>query len=154
MMDPMREQAQTIADALLAEHDIPQDAVPHAPPPGAAPVEYPRVIVNNRPLREITAEIVQVLQTTNTPPVLFLQAERLVRLRQDERGQAWFEPVTDLHLHRRLTQVADVVHVSGDQAEHAWHVCPSLTLLRDVLAMAHWPFPPVESLARPTLRRP
>src|SRR6266699_3901595 len=153
MVDPIREQEQAIVDALLAEQPD-QDAVPHAPPPAAAPVEYPRVIVNNRPLREITAEIVQVLQTTNAPPLLFLQAGRLVRLRQDERGQAWLEPVTDLHLRRRLTQVADVVHVSGDQAEHAWHVFPSLTLLRDVLAMEGWPFPPVEGLVETPIVRP
>src|SRR5262249_45639136 len=138
MVDPMREQEQAIANALLAEppaQDAPGPIRAGVAPDAAVPGEYPRVIVNNRPLREITAEIVQVLQSTNIPPVLFLQAGRLVRLRQDERGQAWLEPVTDLHLRRRLTQVADVVHVSGAPAEQAWHVFPSLTLLRDVLAM-------------------
>ena len=157
MVDPIREQEQAIVDALLAEQPDQDALLPvhgDAAPDDAVPVEYPRVIVNNRPLREIAADIVQVLQTTNTPPVLFMQAGRLVRLRQDERGQAWLEPVTDLHLRRRLTQVADVVHVSGDQGEHAWHVFPSLTLLRDVLAMEHWPFPPVESLVETPIVRP
>src|SRR5215471_3123691 len=157
MVDPMREQAQAIADALLAEPPD-QDALrpvhTEVAPADAIPGEYPQVIVNNRPLREITAEIVQVLQSTNTPPVLFLQAGRLVRLRQDERGQTWLEPVTDLHLRRRLTQVADVVHVSGAPAEHAWHVFPSLTLLRDVLALESWPFPPVESIVETPIVRP
>src|SRR5262245_51201677 len=110
MVDPVHKHHQAIAEALLAEPLDPEPLRPvhdEAAPDAAGPVEYPRVIVNNRPLREITADIVHVLQTTNTPPVLFLQAGRLVRLRQDERGLAWLEPVTDLHLRRRLTQVAD-----------------------------------------------
>src|SRR5262245_64875400 len=116
MVDPLREHQQAIAEALLAEPPD-QEALRPVPdaaaPDDAVPVEYPRVIVNNRPLRDITAAIVHVLETTNTPPVLFMQAGRLVRLRQDERGQAWLEPVTDLHLRRGLTKVADVVHVCG-----------------------------------------
>src|SRR5438876_5556791 len=152
MADPIYDPGRAIADALLAEQPDP-DAVPHAPPPAAAPVEYPQVIVNNRPLREITADIVQVLQTTNTPPVLFMQAGRLVRLRQDERGQAWLEPVTDLHLRHRLSQIADVVQTTGNH-DQVWHVVPSLALLRDVLAMETWPFPSVEGIIETPIVRP
>src|SRR5438270_12148374 len=97
MVEPIRDQEQAIADALLAEQE---DASHHAPQPqpALAPAEFPQVIVNNRPLREITADIVQVLQTSNSPPHLFVQAGQLVRLRQDERGHVWLEPLTELHL--------------------------------------------------------
>ena len=112
MVEPIRDQEQAIADALLAE----QENTPYqAPQPHheLAPTELPQVIVNNRPLREITADIVQVLSTANSPPHLFVQAGQLVRLRQDERDHVWLEPVTEIHLRRRLSLVADVVHATG-----------------------------------------
>src|SRR5467141_3620729 len=134
MVDPIRDQEQAIADALLAEQDTAHADVPHDPP-RPEPTDYPRIIVNNRPLREITAEIVQVLQMANSPPHLYVQAGQLVRLRQDDRGHIWLEPVSELHLRRRLSQVANVVHATGDHHEYVWHVFPSLTLMRDVLVM-------------------
>jgi hypothetical protein len=134
MVEPIHDQEQAIADALLAEHEenSPNASQPHPVP---TPIEFPQVIVNNRPLREITTEIVQVLHTANDPPMLYVQAGQLVRLRQDERGHVWLEPVNELHLRRRLSQVANVVHATGDHQEHTWHVFPSLTLMRDVLVM-------------------
>jgi hypothetical protein len=135
MSDPIHEHERAIAEALLAEQEAPPPDAPRAPTPAdPVPVEYPRVVANNRPLRDMTAEIVAVLHQANEPPRLFVQAGRLVRLRQDERGQAWLEPVTDLHLRHRLSQIADVVHTTGDH-DQVWHVVPPLALMRDVLAM-------------------
>jgi DNA polymerase-1 len=154
-MDPRRDQEEAIADALLAEQETSGADVPHDPPPlPQDPIEFPRVIVNNRPLREITADIVGILHTANSSPVLYVQAGQLVRLRQDERGHVWLEPVTELHLRRRLSQVADVVHATGVHAEQVWHVFPSLTLMRDVLVMESWPFPPVEGIVETPIVRP
>jgi len=145
MSDPIAKHEQAIAEALLAEQGAAPPDAPHAPPPAdPLPVAYPVILGNNRPFRDITGEIVALLHQANEPqPHLFVQAGRLVRLRQDERGQAWLEPVTDLHLRHRLSQIADVVQVSGDQV---WHVVPSLAFMRDILAMESWPFPPVEGL--------
>src|SRR5207302_1847932 len=82
------------------------------------------------------------------------QAGHLVRLRQDERGQVWLEPVSELHLRRRLSLVANVVHATGAHNEQVWHVFPSLTLMRDVLAMDVWPFAPVEGIVETPIVRP
>src|SRR5207248_8715199 len=84
---------------------------------------------------------------------LFVQAGQLVRLRQDGRGHVWLEPVSELHLRRRLSLVADVVHATGAHHEQVWHVFPSLTLMRDVLAMDVWPFPPVEGIVETPIVR-
>lgn len=137
-VDPER----SIADALLRE----SEQASAAPP---ADLVYPQVVTNNRPLREITADIVTVLQQTNDPPALFVQAGRLVRLRHSERG-AWIEPVHEYALRRRLTQVADVVHASGD-GERTWHIWPTLSLMRDMLAMDLFPFPPLEGITETPL---
>src|SRR5262245_58069587 len=117
MSDPIAKQEQAIAEALLAEQAAPAtDASPAPPPADPIPVAYPMILGNNRPFRDITAEIVALLHQANEPqPRLFVQGGRLVRLRQDERGQVWLEPVTDLHLRHRLSQIADVVQASGDQ---------------------------------------
>src|SRR6266700_6779130 len=114
MVDPIRDQEQAIADALLAEQDTPHHAPQPYLPRAVEDIEFPQVIVNNRPLRENTADIVQVLQTSNSPPHLYVQAGQLVCLHQDERGHVWLEPVTELHLRRRLSQVANVVHAAED----------------------------------------
>jgi DNA polymerase-1 len=53
-----------------------------------------------------------------------------------------------------LSQVANVVHAAGDHHEHIWHVFPSLTLMRDVLVMETWPFPPVEGIVETPILRP
>lgn len=137
-VDPER----SIADALLRESEQAS-----AEPP--VDLVYPQVVTNNRPLRDITADIVQVLQQTNDPPALFVQAGRLVRLRHSERG-AWIEPVHEYALRRRLTQVADVVHASGD-GEQTWHIWPTLSLMRDMLAMDTFPFPPLEGITETPL---
>ena len=111
------------------------------------------MVANNRQLRDVTAEIVALLHRANEPPRLFVQAGRLVRLRQDEQGQAWLEPVSDLHLRHRLSQIADVVYATSDP-DQVWHVIPSLALMRDVLARETWPFPPVEGIVETPIVRP
>ena len=62
--------------------------------------------------------------------------------------------MTELHLRHRLSQVADVVHVTGAHHEQSWHVFPSLSLMRDVLAMETWTFPPVAGLVETPIVRP
>src|SRR4030095_6487633 len=105
MSDPIHEQEKAIAEALLGEQDLPAADAPPAPPPAdPVPVAYPMILGNNRPFRDITAEIVTLLHQANEPPRLFVQAGRLVRLRQDERGQAWLEPVAGPHLRRQPSQ--------------------------------------------------
>jgi DNA polymerase-1 len=140
------DQERALADALLFESQaMPLDA--------ERPPDPPRIITNNRPLRDITAEIMEVLERTNDPPVLFVQGGRLVRLRQDDRGHAWLEPVNEYMLRRRVTHVADVMHASGD-GEHHWHVFPSLSLMRDLLAMDTWPLPSLAGIIETPILRP
>ena len=137
MTHPEFDPEQRIADAILNEADASPDVEP-------AP-EFPKIITNkNQPLRALLADIVDVLQQTNDPPALFVQSGRLVRLRDNERGH-WIEPVAEYALRHRLTQVADVVHESGD-GEHHWHVFPTLSLMRDILAMDAYPFPSLEGI--------
>jgi hypothetical protein len=146
MIPPPDDQERALADALLYESQaMPLDA--------ERPPDLPRIITNNRPLRDITAEIMEVLERTNDPPVLFVQGGRLVRLRQDDRGHTWLEPVNEYMLRRRVTHIADVVHASGD-GEHHWHVFPSLSLMRDLLAMDTWPLPSLTGIIETPILRP
>jgi hypothetical protein len=68
-------------------------------------------------------------------------------------GHVWIEPLTEMHLRHRLTQVADVVHASQDGEQH-WHVWPSLSLMRDILAMDAWSFPPLDGVVETPILRP
>jgi DNA polymerase-1 len=137
MINPDFDPERSIAESLLQESE--QESTE-----AQEDLVYPQVVTNNRPLRDITANIVEVLEQTNDPPVLFTQSGHLVRLRDNERGH-WIEPVNEYALRRRLTQVADVVHQSGD-GERTWHIFPTLSLMRDVLAMDVLPFPLLEGI--------
>ena len=58
MSDHIFKQEQAIAEALLAEQEAPPPDAPSGPPPAdPVPVAYPMILGNNRPFRDITAEI-------------------------------------------------------------------------------------------------
>jgi hypothetical protein len=77
--------------------------------------ELPKIVVNNRHLREVTSEALSALATRNDPPELFVRAGRLVRVREDENGIPEIQVLEDSHVKGRLARVADFN--SGHTAE-------------------------------------
>jgi hypothetical protein len=74
--------------------------------------ELPKIVVNNRHLREVTAEALSALATRNDPPELFVRAGRLVRVREDENGIPEIQVLEDSHVKGRLARVADFVRIT------------------------------------------
>ena len=111
----------------------------------------PEIVVNNRQLRQITHEGMLALEKANDPPFFFVRGGRLVRTRTDETGQLFIENVSEAHLRSRLTDVADFV-TRNDKTVRA--VAPPGDLAKNVLALGHWSFPPLDAIVEVPVFRP
>lgn len=110
----------------------------------SGPSGLPELVVNGRPLRDVTEDALSALEAANEPAVLFVRGGALARVTRDENGRASASPVGEHELRGLLARVANFRRVTkdGDRSD----VAPPLEVVRDVLALAAWPFPPLESV--------
>jgi hypothetical protein len=113
--------------------------------------DLPKIVVNNRHLREVTAEALNALAARNDPPELFVRAGRLVRVREDENGIPEIQTMEDSHVKGRLARVADCVRTT-EKGET--RVNPPDWTVKDVLALERWPFPALEAVVEVPIVRP
>jgi Bifunctional DNA primase/polymerase, N-terminal len=113
--------------------------------------ELPRIVVNNRHLRDVTAEAIEALAAHNNPPDVFVRAGRLVRVRKDENGTPQIQVMEDSHVKGRLARVADFVRVT-EKGET--RVNPPDVVVKDIQALDGWPFPPLEAVVESPVMRP
>jgi hypothetical protein len=113
--------------------------------------ELPKIVVNNRHLREVTAEAIKALEARNEPPEVFVRAGRLVRVREDENGVPEIQTMEDSHVKGRLARVADFVR-NTEKGETK--VNPPDWTVKDVLALDAWPFPALEAVVEAPIMRP
>ena len=59
----------------------------------ARPVHLPRIQVNARQLRDVSADALAALVAANDPPQVFKQGNTLTRIRVDEKGRPSLEPL-------------------------------------------------------------
>ena len=110
------------------------------------------IVVNNRQLRDITAETISALHAENEPPSLFVQRGRLARVRMDENQRPMVETVGELELRPRVAQVASYVRLTSDGRQV--ECPPPHDLLRNVLGLGEWSFPPLEGIVEAPILRP
>jgi len=113
--------------------------------------ELPKIVVNNRHLREVTAEALSALAARNDPPELFVRAGRLVRVREDENGIPEIQVMEDNHVKGRLARVADFVRTT-EKGET--RVNPPDWTVKDVQALERWPFPALTAVVEVPIMRP
>ncbi len=115
----------------------------------------PKIIVNNRHLRDMTADALGALEAANTPPAVFVRSGRLVRIQDDENGTPVITTLTDNHVKGRLARVADCVKVYKDKNEvREARVSPPDVVVRDIQALDRFPFPPLEAVVETPVVRP
>ena len=113
--------------------------------------ELAKIIINNRHLRDVTADALKALAAHNNPPDVFVRAGRLVRVRQDENGTPQIQTMEDSHVKGRLARVADFVRVT-EKGET--RVSPPDVVVKDIQALDGWPFPPLEAVVESPVMRP
>lgn len=104
--------------------------------------DLPVIPLDDRPLRDRSADALDALVKSNDPPVLLRHGGGLARVVRDENGRAVVDPVGESELRGRLTRVADFCGRAGRGGRQAHKTPPRDTVL-DILGLGEWPFPPL-----------
>ena len=122
---------------------------------GGGKAEAPEVRINNRHLRDVTADTLGALAASNDPPEIFVRAGALVRVREDEHGTPQIQNMDLNHVRGRADRCADFVRITkqGDN----WiktKVNPPEIVIKDLMALPTWPFPALEAVVESPILRP
>jgi hypothetical protein len=127
-------------------------------PRNHCPEQLPIIVVNNRELRDVSADTILALQAGNVPPTLFVRSGEMVTVRSDELGRHAISAVSESLLRGRMTRSADFRRLVQDKNrnKHYPAVNPPIDVVRDVLALAPdtWGLPALESVTESPLLRP
>ncbi len=122
---------------------------------GSGRPKTPEIQINNRHLRDVTADTLAALEASNDPPEIFVRAGALVRVREDEHGTPQIQNMDLNHVRGRADRSADFVRVTK-QGE-TWirtSVNPPEVVIKDLLALPAWPFPALEAVVESPILRP
>jgi len=111
----------------------------------------PTVTVNNRQLRESTAEAVAALHAANDPPEIFMRMGQLVRIQTDEDGRPCIKELSEAGLRHCLTQAADFIREGKDGSTM---VSPPKDLVQNIMAAPAWPFPALRGIVEVPVLKP
>jgi len=126
------------------------DETPEWEPPGVSG-ELAKIVVNNRHLRDVTADALEALAEHNCPPAVFVRGGRLVRVRENENRIPEVQTMEDNHVKGRLARVADFMRIT-EKGET--RVNPPDWTVKDIQALERWPFPALEAIVESPIMRP
>jgi hypothetical protein len=119
--------------------------------PGPRSSGLPAIVVNNRPMREVTAEALAALLHRNEPPRLFLRLGEVCRIRLDGQNQAVIEVLDEAALRGELDRSADCFRRGRDGI--LIPIAPPSHVVRDLAKLPELSFPPIEAVVpTPVLR--
>lgn len=125
----------------------------YEPPPGT---NLPEIKVNNRQLRDITADALEALYKANQPEHLFRRSGTLARVGLDEQQRPYTEVLNEAGLRGYLARSANFIRVTsknnGDN--EAINVSPPLDVVRDCLSLGEWQFPALLGITEAPVMRP
>ena len=115
----------------------------------------PKIQVNGRHLRDVSADTLKALQLANDPPEIFVRSGALVRVREDEHGTPQIQNMDLNHLRGRADRCADFVRATkrGDRWIET-KVNPPEIVMKDLMALPSWPFPALEAVVESPILRP
>jgi hypothetical protein len=100
----------------------------------------------------ITAEALAALWNANEPPELFVRSGALARVRRDERGRPVIDDLDVGILRGRMARTGFWYRVN--QQGELRHIAPPDDVVKDLLALGVWPFPPLEAFTETPALRP
>ncbi|GAI90166.1 unnamed protein product, partial [marine sediment metagenome] len=105
----------------------------------------PTIQVNNRQLRDVTSEVLEILEKANRPEFLFVRAGGLTRIALNEEGYPIIELVNESALRGYMTRTANFIKVQKKKEETVvTAVPPPLDVARDILTLGQWSLPPLQ----------
>src|SRR6266702_2825201 len=109
----------------------------------------PGVLIANRPWRELSAETIAHLVRTQTP--IYVRHGQLVRIQRKEDASPFIETLTDTTLKGMIARAMNFVKVT---VKGAIHCPPPDAMVKDILTLGNWPFPPLDSIIEFPVVRP
>ncbi len=110
----------------------------------------PRIIVTDRPLRDIVDDAVRAIDAQNHPPVIFQQSGSVVRVCIDDHETPIIQRMDEARMIEALTRASDLFKVLKKEFVH---VSPSKVVAQTILALKTFPFPSLEAITEiPVLR--
>jgi hypothetical protein len=112
----------------------------------------PSIVVNDQPMRDVTAQAVGALKQANVPSRIFRRGSELCRVQLDENGCARIQPLNEAALRGEMARVADFEKrlYSGQLV----HVAPPSHVVQDILAMPTLPFDSLDAVISAPVLRP
>ncbi|HET8851890.1 MAG TPA: hypothetical protein VFN02_05135, partial [Ktedonobacteraceae bacterium] len=111
----------------------------------------PGVITTNRPLRDISRDVLAYLSRVPTLN-LYIRHGQLVRIQQSEEGAPCLEVLSEAICKGVLTRHLNFVKLTAKGTPQ--HAAPPDIVVRDIMALGSWPFPPIETLIEFPVFRP
>lgn len=112
------------------------------------PVILPRIRVNARPLRDVSADALDALLAKSTPPAVFVRAGALTRAKVDEQGQPTIEIMSVAAVKGELERAANFYRrrVKNDEIIDTACSLPQ-DYVKDIMALPEWPgIPPLTGI--------
>src|SRR5690348_14689337 len=109
----------------------------------------PGMLIANRPARDMSRDALQHLARTKTP--LYVRHGQLVRVQRKEDGTPYIETLTDTTLKGMLMRAMNFVKKTP---KGPVHVAPPDALVKDILTLGAWPFPPLDNIIEYPVFRP
>ncbi len=109
----------------------------------------PGVLVSNRPWRELSAEAIAHLVRTKT--AIYVRHGQLVRIQRKEDASPFIDALTETTLKGLLARAMNFVKTT---VKGAAHCPPPDAMVKDILTLGSWPFPPLDSIIEFPVMRP
>jgi hypothetical protein len=109
----------------------------------------PGVLISNRPLRDMSQDALRHLGRTKTR--IYVRHGQLVRVQRKEDGTPCIETLTETAFKGVLARAMNFVKMT---VKGPLHIAPPDTIVKDLLALGEWPFPPLESIIEFPVFRP
>lgn len=121
------------------------------------------IIVNNRPLPDVSANALAALEAKNNPPFLFNRSGEMVRVamikEKNKQHETTTRPVVKIlnedALRGAMARSADYVKTRKDPGGNAQLLpcSPPMDAVRDILALGDWPMPVLQDVVQVPIMR-
>lgn len=112
--------------------------------------KLPKIIITKKFLHQKSNEAIRILETANHPPFLFRRSGSLARISLDEKDHPRIEAINDNQLRGILARCA---YFLKETEKRMVPTAPPMDLVKDILALGEWGFPPLEGIIQaPALR--
>ena len=109
----------------------------------------PGVVIANRPLRDMSGEVLKHLTHAKTP--IYVRHGQLVRIQRKEDESPCIEPLSESAFKGILARSMNMVKLT---AKGPTHIAPPDVIVKDILSIGRWPFPPLDTIIEFPVFRP